>query len=386
MGNNGKQKNKIRVLLTGGGSGGHVYPLIAVAIEIQMLAAKSGEGIDVRYVGTSGVYRTLFENNAIIVHNILGAKLRRYFSLANFIDIPKLIISFVQALWYLFFFMPDVVFSKGGPGALSVVFAARWYRIPVVIHESDTVPGLTNKISGKFANTIALSFVSAQSYFDEKKIVVVGNPVRTVLFKQEENDTKEHIKKFWGFDAHVPLILVLGGSQGATRINSFIIDVLRDLLPFTQVLHQTGKANYQTVLSEISFLHDSLDTHLQDRYKAVDYFNTDIRLALISADIVVSRAGAGSIFELAAFSKPSILLPLPESAGDHQVKNAYEYAETGAALVVEESNLLPNMFINQVKRILESSETMNAMGKAAYQFYRPDAALNLAKIVLQLGE
>jgi UDP-N-acetylglucosamine--N-acetylmuramyl-(pentapeptide) pyrophosphoryl-undecaprenol N-acetylglucosamine transferase len=380
----GKKNNK-RVLITGGGSGGHIYPLIAVVSEIQQLAAQAGEQAEIEYVGCCGSYKPLLERNAVKVRTILNAKLRRYFSFANFFNVFTLGISFIQSLWHLFWFMPDVVFSKGGPGSIPVVFAAKWYRIPVVIHESDTVPGLANKIAGKVAHTIALSFKSAETHFVGKNIALVGNPVRRRLFKREENDNKEHIKRYWGFDPNTPLILVLGGSQGAVRINSFILDGLRDILPLAQVLHQTGKANYQTVLSEMSFIHDSLSPKLQERYKAVDYFDEDIRLALIAADIVISRAGAGSIFELAAFGKPSILVPLPEAAGGHQVKNAYEYADSGAALVIEEANLLPNLFVGQLKRLLDDPEAITRMQQAAHDFYKPDAALNLAKIILQLA-
>lgn len=381
------KKRKTRVLITGGGTGGHLYPLIAVASEIRSIAIEERREIEIRYVGVSGSFRALMEREGIFVRDIVSAKLRRYLSIENFFDVPKLCISFLQAVWFLFWYMPDVVFSKGGPGALPVVLAARWYRIPVVVHESDTVPGLSNRVTSKFAARIAISFESARAYFDDgEKVVLVGNPVRSALFMRDENDTKEHIKRFWGFDPKLPLILILGGSQGAKRINSFILDILKDLLPFTQVLHQTGPTNYKDVLGEMSFLHDSLAPELQNRYKAVDYFDTDIKLALIAADLVISRAGAGSIFELAAFHKPSILIPLPEAAGGHQAKNAYEYAAAGAALVVEESNLLPNMFLGHVRGILGSVQKMQEMETAAGQFYRSDAALNLAKIVLQLGE
>lgn len=378
-------RQKYRILLTGGGTGGHIYPLIAVAVEAQMQAAERFMPLEVRYVGVCGDYRKVLEANEIRVTEVVSAKWRRYFSFANVIDGPKLAFAFLQAVWHLLWYMPDVVFSKGGPGALPVVLAARWYRIPVVVHESDSVPGVTNSICAKYARTIAISFPAAAPYFDPAKTVLVGNPIRTYELRLDPSETQAHLKRFLGFDDTLPLILVLGGSQGAMRLNTFVLDVLPRILPMAQVMHQTGKKNYDPVLGEYAFIYDSLPAEVRKRYRAIDYFEKDIRYALGAADIVLSRAGAGGIFEIAAFGKPSILVPLPEAAGDHQTKNAYDYAATGAAFVIEDANLLPNMFVHHIEELLRDPDRLGKMSEAARNFAKPQAASNLARIVLQLG-
>jgi len=305
-----KKITETRIVVTGGGTGGHVYPLTAVIAALQEEGIKEGKAIRIDYVGSCLGYRGIIESNGAIMHEIAGSKLRRYASFANFIDIFKFGWSLIQAFWHLYWIMPDVVFSKGGTGSLPVVFAAEWYRIPLVIHESDTVPGLTNKVAAKYAEKIGISFPEAAEYFDAAKTVLVGNPIRTSLFHIQENETREHIKRFFNFDPSVPLILVLGGSQGAVTINNFITDLLPTLLPVTQIFHQTGKENYKTVVGEAAFVIEKLPKEIQSRYHAIDYFENDIRLAMKAADLIISRAGAGAIFEIAAFGKASILIPL----------------------------------------------------------------------------
>ncbi|MEX2033311.1 MAG: UDP-N-acetylglucosamine--N-acetylmuramyl-(pentapeptide) pyrophosphoryl-undecaprenol N-acetylglucosamine transferase [Candidatus Colwellbacteria bacterium] len=379
------KEQKIRILMTGGGSGGHIYPLVSVITELQILAAQEGVNLEIRYLGVVGSYEGLLRENGVRVQKILSSKLRRYFSLANIIDGPKFIISFFQALWKMLWFMPDVLFTKGGPGALAVVFVARLYRIPVIVHESDTIPGVSNLITAKYAKAIVVSFPSTAEYFRGKEVITVGNPIRRYLFGDPLTGSKA--KLFLGFDPNVPLVLILGGSQGAVRINDFILDNLVGLLQFTQIFHQTGKANYESVVGEGSVVGRDLPEEMKRRYKVIDYLEKDMRIALEAADLVISRAGSGSIFEIAAFGKPSILIPLPDwvAAGGHQEKNAREYSAGGAAVVIEEGNLLPNLFLEELKSLLANPPKLTAMSEAAKQFARPDAALNLAQIIFRMN-
>ena len=377
--------NRFRVLMTGGGSGGHIYPLVSVISELQILAAQEEVNLEIRYLGVAGPHENLLRENGIQVQKILSSKLRRYFSLANIIDGPKFIISFLQALWNMFWFMPDVLFTKGGPGSPSVVLAARIYRVPIIIHESDTVPGLSNMMAAKYAEAIVTSFSSTAEYFGGKEVIVVGNPIRRYLFGDPLTQSKA--KLFLGFDPNVPLVLILGGSQGAVRINDFILDNLPNLLQITQVFHQTGKANYESVIGEGAVVGRDLSEDLKRRYKAIDYLEKDMRIALEAADLVISRAGSGSIFEIAAFGKPSILIPLPDwvAAGGHQEKNAREYSANGAAVVIEEENLLPNLFLEELKSLLSNPQKLATMSDTAKQFAKPDAALKLAQIILRMN-
>jgi len=377
---------KFRVLLTGGGTGGHIYPLIAVAAELQVLAGEAGINLDIRYLGSYSQYKNLLELNNIRAGKIAESKLRRYFSLANFIDAPKFIFGIFQALFKIFWFMPDVVLSKGGPGALPVVIASWIYGIPIIIHESDTVPGLTNLISSKYAKIVATSFESAAAYFPKKEVVLTGNPIRTYLLNNLEKESKETNKGFLGFDSSLPLIMVICGSQGATAINKFILDNLKSLLPFTQIIHQTGKNNYDDVLTELESMTEITDV-IEERYRPIDYFENDIRTVFIASDLVISRASAGSVFEIAAFGKPSILIPLPPdiAANDHQTANANDYAKNGAAIVINQSELNSETFVATLKKLLLDEEALSKMGLAAKSFAKPEAALNIAKIVLKLG-
>ena len=222
---------KLRIALAGGGTGGHIIPLIAVAQELNKQSSNFGIELDMRYFGSAYDYAELLMENGIRFVPIYSSKFRRYWSALNLIDFVKFFLSLFQLFWKLFWFMPDMIFSKGGPGALAVVLAGRFYMIPTIIHESDSVPGLTNKISGRFAKKIFLSFAKAEDYFSKNKnIEVVGNPVRESLFQQAANLGQEietapkNAKRGFGMNPEEPLILVLGGSQGAERLNNFILE------------------------------------------------------------------------------------------------------------------------------------------------------------------
>lgn len=360
-----------RILLTGGGTGGHWYPLLSVVDEIRKIDPR----VEIFYAGPRGSHRVLFEEKNITCYTIAGSKIRRYAALGNLIDVPKFFWSILQAWWRLYFLMPDVVFSKGGPGSFPVILAAKFYFIPVLMHESDSVPSLNSRLAAPFANRIAISFNSAGNYFSKNKTAFTGNPVRGDLFKVLPG-TKA-AKKQLGFDSEKPLIFILGGSQGSTRINDFVADLVPKLVKFTQVFHQTGENNLKVVLKIIG--------EQPTGYKAEGYLDlTGMQLALSAADLVVSRAGAGAIYEIAAFHKPSILLPLSDAANNHQRNNAYEYAETGAAEVLEESNLVEHLFLNSVERLITNKEKLGEMGEKAKNFYKPEAATVLAKELLNL--
>ena len=371
----------IRIVLTGGGTGGHIYPLLAVAEDIQKWAADSGRDIAITYMGPIDSYADLFKKQGIAVQGVVSGKLRRYFSFENFLDVPKFFIGFLEAIFKLYFIMPDAVFSKGGTGALPVVLAARFYRIPVAIHESDAKPGLTNLVSSRFAQKIFVSFPSAADYFNPAKTEITGTPVRRELL--ENRSTKDAAREMLGFASSAPLIFIYGGSQGSTRINNYILENLPALIKETQILHQTGAANFQEVekLSQAALL----SAPFKNRYQAVPYLTDTLRAAFDAADLIVARAGSATLFEIASFGKPAILIPLPESANGHQRANAYVFAKTGAAIVIEESNLLSGIFTNEVKKILSDKALQEKMGTAVKQFFVPDAADKIGEGILKLA-
>lgn len=373
--------SSLRVLLTGGGTGGHIYPLVSVAEELQNIGAEHGVAIEMYYVGAPGQFEPILREQGMQIYSVLSSKLRRYISPLNIVDAPKFLVSIFQALFHVFLIMPDVLFSKGGPGSLPVVLASRFYRIPILIHESDTVPGRANLWAARFAKRIGISFLSSQEYFGDRNTALVGNPIRTFLLKDRDN--QEFSKRYFGFAPDEPLLLVLGGSQGSMRVNEFILNSLELLLRDFQILHQVGVKNFDEFKREAEFIMKDFHPEERSRYRPVAYFKEDIKEALTAADAIVSRAGAGSIFEIAAFGKPSILIPLSEGAD--QRANAYEYAKTGAAVVIEEQNLLPNIFVSQLKKIFNAPHKISAMSEAASQFARPDAARLIAEGLIELA-
>ncbi len=384
---------KIRILLVGGGSGGHIYPLIAVAQKIQSFIGASAKfKADLRYFGDAGDYENLLSANGIRCFYIVSSKLRRYFSLRNFLDVFKFFMAFFHSLWRVFWFMPDVVFSKGGPGSLPILFACKLFAIPLVIHESDSVPGLTNLISGKIAKKIFLSFDSARKYFVNKDNQVVGNPIRSELLLNQDgfvaNLSDEDVlasKKQFGLENKKPVLLVLGGSQGAVVINNFVLKNIEFLTKTFSVLHQTGEDNFEEYKADFDILSKALPDEVRNDYKYFPYFDENLKNAYIAADLVLARAGAGTIFELAYFGKPSVLIPLPDSAGDHQAINASEFAATGAALDIQQENFLSHLVLVQLESIINNSDKLKSMSRAATAFYRQFSSENIAAYLLSFG-
>ncbi len=369
---------KIRILLAGGGSGGHIYPLIAVAQKLKSLASGNNQIVNLRYFGDAGWYKPLFESEGIKVKHIASAKLRRYFSFLNFLDLFKFIWSVPQALFKIFWFMPDVVFSKGGAGSLVVLYVCRFYRIPIVIHESDSIPSLTTRTAEKFSQIIELGFASALNYLENKKAAkVVGNPIREdVIPKKEESAAPNQAaaKQTLGFSPQEPLILILGGSQGSETINDFISQNLQDISAKYQILHQTGLDNYKNFIGK----------EIRGRYHPTPFLQRDLKTALIASDLIISRSGAGAIFEAAATGKPSILIPLENSAANHQAENAFQYENAGACTVIEEENLFINLVLEEIKKILNNPENLKKMQESAKNFYKPEAAEIIARDILSL--
>ena len=378
---------KFRVAFTGGGSGGHIYPILAVAEALQAKCDQLKAPVEFSYLGPKDPYSALLSQRGIPVYPIASGKMRRYFSVDNFLDGPKFVIGFFQALWKLYFIMPDVVFSKGGTGALPVVVAAWFYRIPVAIHDSDAQPGLTNVTSGRFATRVFLSFARAAAFFRADKVEVTGSPLRTELLG--ERVSREAAKEIMGFDKTQPLVLIIGGSQGAQRINEFALANLPQFVAMTSVLHQTGAGNFADVekLSRAALA----NAPITYRYVPVGYFGGgggdaagDMATALTAADVVVARSGS-SVCEFAAFGLPAILIPLSTSANDHQRVDAYEFAATGAAIVIEEANLLPGIFFAQLTNILTDADLRAKMSAASSAFFIPGATDKIADGLMRMG-
>lgn len=370
----------MKILFTGGGSGGHFYPIIAVVEEINQLAKEHRLiGLELFYMSNSPYNEgLLFEHNVTFKKTTAG-KMRIYFSLMNIVDLFKTGWGVLMSLWSIFTIYPDVIFGKGGYASFPALLAGKLLRIPVVIHESDSVPGRVNAWAGKFATKIAISYPESAKFFPEGKTAYTGNPIRKDIMTALSHGAHEYLN----LDANIPTILVIGGSQGAQLINDTLVDALPRLVEKYQIIHQTGQKNLQIIKNTADVV--LLTNPHKDRYKPFDYLNNlALRMAAGAANLVISRAGS-SLFEIASWEKPSIVIPITKSNGDHQRMNAYAYARTGAAVVLEEANLSGNILSAEVDRLIGNPDLLAKMSDATKASQHPDAARKIATEILNIA-
>jgi len=323
--------------------------------------------------------RMLFENSITFVQ-IPAGKMRTYFSVKNFLDIFKTGTGMFFGLLSMFFIYPDVVISKGGYAAFPAVFAAKLLRIPVIVHESDSYPGRLNVWTAKFAKRVAISWPEAVEYLPKEKTALTGQPIRKNIL---HGDTVGAFD-FFKLNSEIPVILVLGGSQGAEILNNIFIEVLPDLLSKYQIIHQTGVNNIEDVKGRSKLVMENNKN--ASRYVPVPYLNNlATRMAAGAATIVVSRAGS-AIFEIASWGIPSIIIPITNSNGDHQRKNAYNYARSGACEVIDEANLTPHVLISEIDKLMNNKEKLLAMKQASLSFASPDAAQKIAEAAIKIAQ
>jgi UDP-N-acetylglucosamine--N-acetylmuramyl-(pentapeptide) pyrophosphoryl-undecaprenol N-acetylglucosamine transferase len=366
----------MKILFTGGGTGGHVFPIVAIVREIRRIYPK--KDLEFYYMGPKDEFSLiLLAQEDLIIKTIVSGKVRRYFSWQNFIDIFfKIPFGIIQSFFSLIAIRPDLVFSKGGSGSIAVTCSARLLRIPVFLHESDVVPGLSNQKTAKWAKRIFISFPKTE-YFNPEKTTLTGNPIR----KEILNGNKESAVEIFNLTLSKPIFLIIGGSQGAETINDFTLRVLNDLLKNYEIIHVTGTLNVKEVSAEAQVMDDK---DLDKYYHPIGFLDEEkIKHAYKAADLIISRSGSGSIFEIAAVGKPSILIPLPSAASNHQSKNAYVYSETGAGITIEQENLTPNFFLENIQLLFLHPEKLAEMGAAALSFAKPLAADAVAREILE---
>ena len=372
-----KPSSKKRIVLVGGGSGGHFYPLMAVAEELK----KQHPGIALYYMGPNR-----YDGESLAKHNItfiscLAGKQRRYFSLKNYIDKIKIILGIILALVKLLHLYPDVVFSKGGYTSVPVTTAAWLLRIPVVLHESDAVPGSANALAARFARYIGIFFDDAAKFFPASKTALVGIPTRDVFFEP----LNAHAPKELGIDPARPMIFVTGGSQGAERLNSLVLNSLDELLPHYTIVHQTGQQHKELITQTAIGLVP--DNEQLSRYHIKGHLSgEEFHQALGLAALVISRGGSTTINEIALAGKPAIIIPIPEGISHDQRTNAYAYARSGAASVIEEHNLTDNLLTAEITRIMGDGNLYSEMSAAAKTFAPADADQKIATILATISD
>ena len=325
-----------RIVLTGGGTAGHVTPNIA------LLSSLIEEGYDVQYIGSyNGMEKSLIEDAGIPYHGISTGKLRRYFDLKNFTDPFRVQKGYLEAKKLLKELKPDVIFSKGGFVSVPVVAAAGHKHIPVIIHESDMTPGLANKLSFPFATKICCNFPETLSSLPKEKAVLTGSPIRAEL----KEGSREKAMELCGFTEDKPVILSVGGSLGAAGINKALRQALPELLGDFNIVHLCGKGK----------LDESLKT--TKGYFQMEYAKDEMKDLFAYCDIIVSRAGANAICEFLALRKPNLLIPLPLSAsrGD-QILNAKSFVKQGFSMMLDEDNMTKDDFIRSIHELYENRD------------------------------
>lgn len=372
----------MRIVLIGGGTGGHFYPLIAVAEAIEdVCLERTLIEPELYYVGPPA-----FDSEALLEHDITliptsAGKVRRYVSALNILSFFSNAAGIIRSTRQLFSIYPDVVFSTGGYAAFPTLVAARLLRIPVVIYDADATPGRVSLWSSKFAKWIAVAHsVSAAKYPArvQDKIAAVGHPIRKAII----DPAKEGGYEFLKLDPSVPTVFVMGGSQGARTINEVVLDALGAMVSQFNVVHQAGMANTADVSGIASVV--LKDSQYAQRYKMFGLLNTlALRMAAGIASVVVARAGSGTIFEIASWGLPSILVPIPEEVSHDQTENAFSYARSGAAVVIEQRNLTPHVLVAEIQRIVNDAALSKKMSEAARTFARPDAARKIALTLLE---
>ncbi|NEZ45842.1 undecaprenyldiphospho-muramoylpentapeptide beta-N-acetylglucosaminyltransferase [Clostridium niameyense] len=322
-----------KIIMTGGGSAGHVTPNLALAPELKRL------GYEIKYIGSiDGIERKIIEKEGIEYYPIASGKLRRYFDLKNFSDPFKVIKGIFQAKKIIKKENPDIVFSKGGFVSVPVVIGAHMNKVPVIAHESDITPGLANKIATPYCTKVCATFPESLKYIKENKGVLTGTPIREELLR----GSKIKGKRICGFIDDKPIVLIIGGSLGSKFINEIIRKNLQELLKKFNIVHICGKSN--------------LDENLENRkgYVQFEYVNDELCHILEAADLVISRAGANVIFELLALKKPNILIPLSKksSRGD-QILNAASFEKSGYSIVIQEDDLKDKILIDKIYELYE---------------------------------
>ena len=365
----------MRIGFVGGGTGGHFYPLMAVANELKQSRSQP----ELYYFGPSPYDKDELERYRIKYIYCPAGKLRRYFSIQNFFDIFRNFFGVFVAVWKLYLIYPDVIFSKGGYTSVPILLAARFLRIPVVIHESDAVPGRANKLAAKQARYIGVAYDDAAQYFPKEKTALVGIPLRPEI-KNVPDDPFAVL----GIPNDKPLIYVTGGSLGAERLNNIILESLTLLLPHYRVFHQTGANKFE----EFKL---TAQTLLQGTGLGNDYYlkgtldASTVSAVMAAASLIITRAGSTTLFEIAYHGKPSIIVPIPEDISRDQRSNAYAYARSGAGSVIEEQNLTPHLLVDEINSIINDPDKNHRMADAAKAMYIDDAAQKIAALLESIG-
>ena len=372
----------MRVLVSGGGTGGHIYPALAVAMQLreeyqaEILFLGSDDGLETEIVPAAG-FR---------LATIKAGKLRRYISWETITGVMRVPVGMVEAINLVGQFRPGVAFTSGGYVAVPAGLAARFERVPLLMHQQDVPPNLSNRLVAPLATRISVAFADSLTYFPARKTLQLGNPLRQAMLDVRQTPPPE-ARRALGFERQEPLLLVTGGSQGARHLNQTVGKALPDLLAHCQVLQISGNALYNETRELCASALAAQDEAVRRRYRLVAYLNEEMPLALQAADLVLCRSGASTLSELAALGKPSILVPLPPAIGSSpQEANAEMFGRNQAARVMKDGDLKPQVLVENVTSILASSTLLEAMSNAASSFAKPQATQEIAAEIVKIAK
>jgi UDP-N-acetylglucosamine--N-acetylmuramyl-(pentapeptide) pyrophosphoryl-undecaprenol N-acetylglucosamine transferase len=372
----------MRIVLTGGGTGGHFYPLIAVAEAIEDIAIeRTLIEPELYYVGPAPFDPLSLQEHDIRYVQSPAGRMRRYPSMLNVFGMFATAWGIFRSTLLLYRLYPDVVFSTGGYASFPTLYAAKLLHIPTIIYDADAKPGRVSLWSSKFARLIGVAHPEAATKFPSRvrdRIARVGHPIR----REIEHPSAEGGYEFLKLDPSLPTLFVMGGSQGARAINGTLIDALPELVKSYNVIHQTGTANLEETAGIATVV--LKDSAYPERYRAFGLLNAlALRMAAGISTLVVARAGSGTIFEIASWGLPSILVPIPLDVSHDQTENAFSYARSGAAVVIEQRNLSPHILRAEIERIMGDKAMRDTMSTAAKAFSRPEAARKIATSIIE---
>lgn len=361
----------MRVILSGGGTGGHIYPAVSIAKEIK----KHNKDAEIIFIGTEkGLETSIVPKEGF---NLLTIKVRgfeRKLSLGNILAVKESFFSLFRVSRIIREFKPDIVIGTGGYVCGSVLMAAALMNIPTLIHEQNAFPGITNKILARLVDIVAVNFPEAKKYFPQGgKVLVTGNPIRSDML---DISREEGLKDF-GFSKELPVVFVVGGSRGAKRVNESILPLAKQCIDGKkfQMLHMTGETQYADIVQKYKNEDIDLDTTY---LKVVPYLH-NMPYAMAAADIIVSRCGASTLSEITALGKPAILIPYPYATDNHQEYNARALEKNGAAVVILERDLNEELLYNEVMDMLNKKDKVNSMKTKSKELGRTDAAYAIFK-------
>jgi UDP-N-acetylglucosamine--N-acetylmuramyl-(pentapeptide) pyrophosphoryl-undecaprenol N-acetylglucosamine transferase len=371
----------MRILISGGGTGGHIYPALAVGRVL-----RERYGAELLYLGdVNGLETQIVPGHGIPFTGITAGKLRRYLSPGALSDLARVPVGIRQAIAVVGQFRPHVAFTTGGYVAVPAGIAAWRYRVPLLMHQQDASPNLANRLLTPFAARISVSFPESLRYFPRRRTTLAGNPVREEIVRAAD-ESAPSLKASFGFDPLAPLLLVTGGSQGARHLNQVVAACLTEILPRAQVLHLSGERTYEETLAAAE-PHFAQHPEWRSRYSLRQYLSSRMAEALAASDLVLCRSGAATLAELAVLGKPSILVPLPPGfTGSPQGVNAAMFRQAGAAEIILDKDLTGERLMAVLGTLLDNAARRKLMASAAQALGQPEAADTLADAVVELAQ